>query len=883
MVLMKHRGALFFIWVAALSCAAAQSRRVITDNTRIDLDRGWAIQSSARVAQTGDAISTGGFDASGWYPARMPSTVISALVNNGVLPDPYFGINLRSFPGMTGDVGDNLTGLPMPPDSPFAVSWWYRTEFRVSRRMKGKRLWLNFDSINYRANIWLNGRQIAGADQVAGMYRGFEFDVTDAAVEGVNTLAVEVFPPQVDEFTITFVDWNPLPPDKDMGLVRDVYLRTSGPVAMRNVQVAARVESTLDQAHLTLFADLTNAGSQDVEGTLEGTIGAIQVSKPVRLAAGESARIAIDPEGWPQLNIRDPELWWPYGLGPQNLHRLRMEFRAGGAISDREDVQFGIREVTSELDAQQHRLFRINGRRILIRGAGWTHDMMLRVDPEREENEIRYARDMHLNTLRLEGKMLDDHLYDLADRYGILLMPGWCCCGYWEQTDRWSASDYTMAGELLRWQVRRLRNHPSVFVFLYGSDTAPNAQAERVYLNVLAGENWPNPSLASATDNTTAGAGRTGVKMRGPYAYVGPNYWLLDTDRGGAWGFATEIGPGHAIAVMESLRQMLPGEHLWPPDDYWIYHEATPTYPNLDEYTAALGARYGTAKNLADYVVKSQATAYESQRAMFEAYGRNKYTATGVIQWMFNNAWPSIVWHLYDWYLRPGGGYFGTKKANEPVHVQYSYDDGSIVVVNSLYRSFPGYSVTAKVYNMDLTEKYSRTAGVDIAEDSATRVFTLPQIDGLSRTYFVRLELHDDAGATAGTNFYWLSTRSDTYDWNNSNAWETPLTGYADLTDLENLPPAQVAAAWTSEAAGADRVDHITVRNPSPQLAFMVHLTVLNGKGGPDLAPVYWEDNYFELMPGEERSITATYPAKLLGGAQSYIQVDGWNVTQAPD
>jgi exo-1,4-beta-D-glucosaminidase len=266
---------------------------------------------------------------------------------------------------------------------------------------------------------------------------------------------------------------------------------------------------------------------------------------------------------------------------------------------------------------------------------------------------------------------------------------------------------------------------------------------------------------------------------------------------------------------------------------------------------------------------------------MFEAFGRNKYTATGVIQWMLNNAWPSIVWHLYDYYLRPGGGYFGTKKANEPVHVQYSYDDRSVVVVNSLYRAFGGYNVTAKVYNLDLTEKFSRTAAIDIAQDSSTRVFVLPQIAGLSRTYFVRLSLNDSDGALISSNFYWLSTQPDIVDWDAQVDYSyTPIAQFADLTDLQNLPLARVTVTWRSEEMVADQVEHVAVQNPSSQLAFFVHLTVLKGKDGADIAPVYWEDNYFELMPGEQRELTATYPRKLLGGAQSYVQVDGWNLAQ---
>jgi exo-1,4-beta-D-glucosaminidase len=328
---------------------------------------------------------------------------------------------------------------------------------------------------------------------------------------------------------------------------------------------------------------------------------------------------------------------------------------------------------------------------------------------------------------------------------------------------------------------------------------------------------------------------------------------------------------------------MLPKEHLWPIDEFWNFHAGGGGYRTVNVFTAALEGRYGKAKNLEDYLKKSQVMTYEGQRAMFEAFGRNKYVATGVIQWMLNNAWPSIIWHLYDYYLRPGGGYFGTKKANEPLHVQYSYDDQSVVVVNSYYRSYPGYKVTAKVYNMDLTEKFSKAASLDVAPDSATRVFVLPQIEGLSKAYFVKLDLQDEAGKPVSSNFYWLSTQPDVSDWAASNGRYTPIKTYADLTSLEKLPEAKVSMTSRSEQRGTEQVEHVTVRNPSPNLAFFVHLTVLKGKGGADIAPVYWEDNYFELMPGEKREVTATYPRKLLGGARSYIQVDGWNVSSGSE
>ncbi len=869
---MKRNLVLLFLVALAAHCASAQP------GERISLARGWSVQSSAKVAQKGDEISSSKYRPEGWYAASVPSTVVGTLVSNRVYPDPYFGMNLRSIPGTTYNIGANFSNIPMPADSPFAVSWWYRTEFKLPAAAKGKRLWLNFDAINYRANVWLNGHQIATSDQAVGMYRMFEFDITDIAVPDTNTLAVQVFPPSENSLTITFVDWNPIPADKDMGLVRDVYVLTSGAVSVRNSQVVTRLEPALNKAHLSLYADVKNASGQPVEGVLRGTIGNIVVSKNVKLAAGESARVAIAPEDHSQLNINDPKLWWPYGLGPQNLYRLRMEFITGGAVSDREDVQFGIREFASELDAEQHRVFRVNGKRILIRGGGWTQDMLLRVDDEREQNELRYTREMNLNTVRLEGKMMNDHFFETTDRMGILVMPGWCCCSYWERWKGWKPEDYKLAGESLRDQIRRLRNHASVFVFLYGSDNSPNEEAEKVYLKVFEEEHWPNPTISSATDAKTPGAGRTGVKMTGPYEYVAPNYWLQDTKRGGAWSFNTETSPGPAIPVIASLEQMVGKDHLWPIDEFWNFHAGGGGYRNVNVFTAALEGRYGKAKDLEDYVKKSQVMTYEGERAMFEAFGRNKYKATGVIQWMLNNAWPSIIWHLYDYYLRPGGGYFGTKKANEPLHVQYSYDDRSIVVVNSLYRAFPGHKVTAKVYNLDLSEKFSKTAVVDIPEDSSTRVLELPEIGGLSTTYFVRLTLDDAQGKQVSSNFYWLSTQPDVSDWEKGNGRYTPIKTYADLTGLEKLPNATVTVASRPEVKGAEQIEHVTVRNTSSQLAFFVHLTVVRNGDGGDIAPVFWEDNYFELLPGERREIAAAFPRKLLGGAKSRIKVDGWNL-----
>jgi len=316
---------------------------------------------------------------------------------------------------------------------------------------------------------------------------------------------------------------------------------------------------------------------------------------------------------------------------------------------------------------------------------------------------------------------------------------------------------------------------------------------------------------------------------------------------------------------------MLPAEHLWPPDTWWEYHAGGGPFHDLKVFTDALDARYGAASSVEEYARKSQMMAYETHRAMFEAFGRNKYTSTGVIQWMLNNAWPSMIWHLYDWYLRPGGSYFGAKKACEPLHVQFSYDDRSIVIVNSYYKPFADLSVTANVYNLDMSSKFSKSMKVSVDPDSSTRVFTLPDIDGLSSTYFVNLKLEQADGSEVSRNFYWLSTAPETLDFEKSTWYLTPTQSYANFQALNTLPAAQLSVS-SQDSTGSTIV---TVTNKGKSLAFGVHLKL--NKGNDEVLPILWEDNYFALMPGETRKITATYNPKDIGVRAPVIEVEAWN------
>jgi exo-1,4-beta-D-glucosaminidase len=866
--------------IAALILASLQLSAQKISN-RIALHQNWSLQNGCKIDARGDAISTAGFKPKGWYPTTIPMTVVAALVNNKVLPDPYYGMNLRSFPGMNYPVGAVFANHPMPDDSPFKCSWWYRTDFHIPTAAKGKKIWLHFDGINYRATIWLNGIKIAGPDRIAGAYRSYEFEVSDALNVGTsNVLAVEVTAQTEKDLGINWVDWNPAPPDKNMGLYRDAYLTMSGPVALRSPQVLTKLDTdTLSNADLTITAELTNLTDRAVSGNLQGEIGELRFNKPIELAAGEIRNVVVSAEEFKQLHIAKPRVWWPAQMGRPEMYQLELAFKIGTQTSDSASVNFGIRQVTSELTEEGYRLFRINGKKILIRGAGWAGDMLQRDTPQRKEQELRYVKDMGLNTVRLEGTLESDDFFDLADKMGILVMPGWCCCSHWEKWDQWTPADKTIALESLRTQISRMRNHPSVFVWLNGSDNPPPPEIEGAYLDVEKELNWPNPVLSSATAQATPVTGKSGVKMTGPYEYVPPMYWTSDTERkhGGAYGFNTETSPGPAPLPVASIHKMLPKEHWWPIDEVWNFHAGSGEFKTLDVFNAAMEARYGAVETLADYSKRAQVMAYDNERAMFEAYSGNKYTSTGVIQWMLNNSWPSLIWHLYDYYLLPAGGYFGTKKACEPVHIQYSYGDNSVSVVNSTYAPVSGAIAKVTVYNFDMTSKFNRESIVNLEPDSSTALLHLPEIDDLSPTYFLRLDLTDSRGKSLSTNFYWLSTTLETLDWSKTNYYVTPVIQQGNLKTLTTLPRVELKTSATEAKSGAHNLVRINIENPSHTLGFAVSLRVTNASG-EDVVPILMEDNYFSLLPGEKRTVSLNFAQKDLRGPSPLVHVDGWNI-----
>ncbi|MGD0627990.1 MAG: sugar-binding domain-containing protein [Terracidiphilus sp.] len=862
-------GYLILLWLSPLLRAG----------TVTPLHEGWQLQSACKMQAAGEAIAADGFQTDGWLKTFVPSTVLASQAAAGVFPDPYYAMNLRQIPGTTYPIGHIFANMPMTADSPYRCGWWYRTEFTApASAHAGERQWLHFGGINYRGDVWLNGHKIADSTKVAGAYRTYDFDVTEFLKPGKkNVLAVETFAPTEKDLGINWVDWNPCPPDKDMGLWGAVDLVSTGTVTLRSpLAVTHFVDSTLGTAELTLYAELHNASDAAVKGVVEGTAAGVKFEQPVELAAHEDKAITFTPAQFALLRIRNPRPWWPRQMGEPHLERLTMSFREQGVVTDEQSVDFGIREITSELTANGSRLFRVNGKPILIRGAGWSQDMLLRTDERRLRDQFRLVEDMNLNTIRLEGKLETEEFFHLADKDGVLVMLGWCCCDHWEHWKDWTADDLTIATASLRSQMLRLRHHASLLVWLNGSDNAPPANVERAYLDVEAETHWPNPIISAASVQVTPGGGANGVKMTGPYDYVAPSYWYLDKQNGGAYGFNTETSPGPAIPSLASREKFLSDPKAWPPTADWSYHFGGGEFTNLKVMDDAMAAVYAKPQSAADYERISQTMEYDSERAMFEAYSRNKYTSTGVIQWMLNNAWPSMIWHLYDYYLDAGAGYFAAKKACEPLHIQYSYDDRSIVVVNSTYERVARLHASLHVHNIAWKELYTEEAAVDAGEDSSQIVLTIPEslYTDAERTFFIDLTLTDSSGKVLSRNFYWVPGTLTTFDWQKTDYTHTPAARHEDLTALANLPAAELIAHVELEKTARGRELRVELQNPSKALAFQVNAAVRTQTGGL-IAPVLWSDNWIELVPGEKRVLTALLPE----GAPDMprVQIGSWN------
>lgn len=689
-----------------------------------------------------------------------------------------------------------------------------------------------------------------------------------------------------------FVDWNPQPPDLEMGLWRPVKLHFYKSVALDNVFVESKIDHANWQgAALTIHTELKNETDHDVDARVSGEIGDVSFSQDFTLRADEDRAVKLTPEQNPQLNFQHAQLWWPWELGEPHLYPLNLTVSIDGDVSDSTQTRFGIREVRDYISPKGYRGYSVNGKKILLRGGGWADELLLRENKTNLEAQIHYAKAMNLNTIRLEGIWgSSQRLYDLADENGLFVMAGFSCQWEWKDylgksCDEFggfkSNADMALATNYLCDQVLWLRNHPGILMWVVGSDKLPRPELERKYDALLAQIDPTRPVLKTCGDDSSEVSGPSGVKMNGPYDYVTPDYWYLDTKNGGAFGFNTESGPGPEPPPLESLQRMIPAQDLWPIGAVWNFHCGRHEFAQMTRYLTAFQNRYGRVSSAGEFAFKSQAANYEGIRAMYEAFAANLPRTTGIIQWMLNPSWPKIYWQLYDDYLVPGGAFFGAKKGAAPVAVIYNYGDQGVYLVNQTGKDFGNCRTTVRVYDLNSKKILEQTVTNRSLAYGSRKIFDLSRLQPQTPVYFLDLKSIADSGPQAGANnFYWLSTKPDVLDEDKTEWYVTPNKSFADFTALNQMPEATVQARVhfgmdnpsATDAPGANA--EVTLTNTGDSMAFFIEMRIVGGKSQQSLTPVFWDDNYISLPPHTAKTFHANFP----DGRTPELKLRGWNV-----
>jgi len=828
----------------------------------VTISSGWQLQDAAKVPETGEAISQESFNAQGWNAATVPGTVLTSLVNDGIYPEPLYGENNRP---------DKI------PESLNRTSWWYRAVVTVPKNYKHKQTWLNFDGINYSAEVWVNGKQVGN---IRGAFIRGTFDITSAVKPGKQAvIAVRVTPqphPGVPhEHTIrdgmgknggitaidgpTFLstigwDWIPAIRDRDTGIWRKVYLSASGPVIIKDPAVTTDLPlPRVDSADVAMTTTLENVTDQPQKGVLKGSFGDASFEKEVEVAPHAFALVSLDPKTTPALHVSNPRLWWPNGYGAQNLYNLHLSFEVKKKVSDAKDVSFGIRKITYSVPDSENLTISVNGVRVFIRGGDWGLDeAMKRIPRERLEAQIRMHQIANLNLIRnWVGQSTGEDFYELCDKYGLLV---------WDEFFQPNPSDGPNPTDLgtymanVRDKILRFRNHPSIAVWCARNEGYPPKEIDDA-LRPLMAELDP---ARLYQPSSTAGHG---VHSGGPYHWRTPREFYTFQS-----AFKTEIG-SVSVPTIESIHGMMPQKDWEIINDDWAEHDFAKGASGGDTYRDVIEARYGKLANLADFVRKAQLANYEAFRAMYE--GRNAKLfkpSTAVITWMSNPAQPSFVWQLYHHDLEPNSSLFAVKEAGEPVHIQLNESTGEVEVINNLAAPLTGATAHLALYNLDGSIPYQHDFDVTAPASAETSLGMVAWPADLSAVHFVKLDLHDASGKLLSTNFYWraLPEHQD------------------DLTALNRLQTIMLDTKIERHDADGKCLLSITLHNPGPQVALMAHLQLRRQRSGERVLPVYYSGNYVSLVPNETRTVTIEASEADLKGDVPLVVVDGWNVTVAP-
>jgi hypothetical protein len=824
---------------------------------RLDLAGGtWRVQRDSLVNGEGRDLSTTGFRDAAWVVATVPGTVLTSYLNVQAIPDPNFGKNQLYV-----------------SDSFFYSDFWYRTEFTAPALATGKIAWLNFDSINWKADVFLNGEEIGRIE--GGFMRG-RFDVTSKLLPGKNALAVRIeknaTPGSCKQKTYenggpnggalgadnpTYHasvgwDWIPTIRGRNTGMIGDVYLTTSGAVTLEHPFVSTSLPMPdVSHADVSIELNLVNHRPEPIAGTLRGRFGEMQFEVRVNSVGPADAptRIKLDPSTHPALRLQNPKLWWPVGYGDPNLYDVELMFELqDGQKSDTKTLKAGIRQMAYSADDGALRIF-INGRRLVARGGNWGFsESMLRYRAREYDAALRYHREMNFNMIRnWVGQIGDKAFYEACDRHGVVVWQDFWLANPWDGPN---PDDNSLFLSNAKDTVLRIRNSPSIGLYCGRNEGYPPKAIDDGIQSLLAELHPGLHYIPSSADDVVGGGG--------PYALMPLTFYPANA----AYPkLHSEIGTPN-IPSIESLREFLPKSALWPPGLEWGLHDLAEGagFRRGASFLDIVEESYGSAGRIEEWVSLAHFADYEGFRAEFEAQSKNRM---GLLLWMSHCCWPSLLWQTYDYYLEPTAAYFACKNACEPLHIQWNRVTESVEVVNYSAGNARGLTALAEVLNIDGSIKWTKSAPLDSAEDSVASCMQMEYPTGLTAVHFVRLTL-SRGGTPVSANLYLRGAQEGNY------------------RAIRQLPKAIVKT--TAEITRQGDQWQLTTRlsNHSAYPALMVRLKVVREKSADRILPVIYGDNYFTLMPGEQRTVQTEVHHADTRGEKPRMVVGGFNVEAVP-
>lgn len=846
----------------------------------------WKMIKAGDLTDAGELVSQPGYGVKSWMPAIVPGTVLNSLVYNKKYPEPYYGINNKVESKLIPDISE--VGRDF-------YTYWFRTEFTVPESFKGKTVWLQLDGINYRAEVWVNGNLLS---TIKGMFIQDYIDVTSFVQVGKpNGLAIKVYPVDMPGsvkpkawgakgenrnggngmiglnttmlmsvgWDFTFMDGIR---DRNTGIWRNISLYATGKVALRHPFVKSDLRKPkYDQSRESVSVEVVNPtmGFNPINCVVKGEIvgEGIQFEKKVRVQRGEEKVVSFSPEEFPQLVMDNPRLWWPVNKGPQNLYELKMTVSVNGVVSDSVKTKFGIREIVSDTNTpDKSRVFYVNGKRLFIRGTNWIPEGMQRTSDERTYAELRYTRQSGVNLVRMWGGGIaeSDYFFQLCDELGLLVWQE-----FWLTGDTRHPNDQANYLDNVESTVKRIRNHPSLAYYVASNESS---------------EVTGTPELLKRLDGTRGYQMQSecaGVHDGSPYKQVNPMQHYEDSasPRGSRVnGFNPEYG-APTLPTVEILREMMDEKDLWPINKkVWDYLDGNGFHLMTTLYTDLVN-NYGKSSSIDEFAKKGQLLGAINSKSIWEVWNYNKLDygdrfCSGLLFWYHNCPVKQVCARMWDWSLEPTASLYHTANSLEPLHAQFDYLKNTVSVVNDYYKAFPNYKVTAQVYDLDSRKVLEESAVVNIPEDGVVNdAITLRFPAGISQVHFIKLILKDEKGKEVSSNFYWRS--------NDKYKGKSTLTGPAasGFEDLAKMPKANVKMTYKTRTEGDRYFVDIKMKNTSKKIAFFNQLQLLNSKMSP-VRPSFYTDNFFSLLPGEEKAVTIeTGKAKLNDGA--VLVLKGWN------